>query len=89
MRVPSSVRDQEKGSLNDEAFSIDEEKGEKEKRRNSSIVIARGDLFSLGDGDEAMASTIGVFAPFQGIPKDLLYGGHEQHVSLLKDNETE
>ena len=30
MRVPSSLRDQEKGSLDDEAFSNDEEKGEEE-----------------------------------------------------------
>ena len=30
MRVPSSVRDQGKGYLNDDAFSIDEDKGEKE-----------------------------------------------------------
>ena len=88
MRVPSSVRDQEKGSLNDEAFSIYEEKGEKEQRRSSSAVIAGGDLFSFRDRDEAMASTRGALASLQGVPKDIPYGGHEQHVSMLKDNET-
>ena len=51
-------------------------------------MIAGGDLFSLGDGDEAMASTRGALASLQGVPKDLPYGGHEQHVSMLKDNET-
>ena len=36
-----------------------------------------------------MAYIRGVLAPLQGIPKALPYGGHEQHVSLLRDNETE
>ena len=51
-------------------------------------MIVGGDLFSFGDGDEAMASTRGVLAPFQGIPKDLPYGRHEQHVSMQKYSET-
>ena len=37
-------------------------------------MLVGGDLFSFGDGDEAMASTRGVLAPLQGIPKDLPYG---------------
>ena len=89
LRIPSSLRDKEKGSLDDESFSIDEDKGEREHRRSSSVVKVGGDLFSFGDGDEAMASIRGILAPLQGIPKILSYGRHEQHVSLLKENETE
>ena len=40
-------------------------------------MIVGGDLSSFGDGDEAMASTRGVLASLQGVPKDLPYGGHE------------
>ena len=36
-----------------------------------------------------MASTRGVLASLQGVPKDIPYGGHEQHVSMLKENDTE
>ena len=35
-----------------------------------------------------MDSTRGVLAPLQGIPKDLPYGGHEQHVSFPEDKKT-
>ena len=63
MRDSSSLRDQEKGSPDDEELSNHDEEGEKEQRRSSSAVIAGGDLFSIGDGDEAMASTRGVLAP--------------------------
>ena len=35
-----------------------------------------------------MASLRGILAPLQGIPEDLPYKGHEQHVSLQEGNET-
>ena len=53
MRVNSSLRDQEKGSLDDEAFSNTKEKGEEEQTISSSTVTTGGDLFSFGNGDEA------------------------------------
>ena len=89
MRDSSSLRDQEKGSLDGEAFSNHDEDGEEEQRISSSAMTVGGDLFSIGDGDKAMALTRGVLAPLQGIPKDLPYGGHEQHVSLPKYKKTE
>ena len=74
MRVSSSEIDQGKGSLNDEAFSIDEEKGEREKIRSSSVVRAGGYLFLLRDGDEEIASTRGALAYLQEVPRNLTYG---------------
>ena len=87
LRIPSSLRDQDRGPLSDRVFSTDEEKGERKKRRSSSTMQEGGDLFSFGDGDEAMASTRGILPPLQGILGSLPYGEHEQHVSLLKYNE--
>ena len=59
------MRDQDKGSLNYEEFSIDEEKKEEELKGSSSIVIAGGDLFLLRDGYEAIASTKRALVPLQ------------------------
>ena len=56
IRSPLSKGDQDKGSLNDEAFSVDEEKEEGELERSSSAVIAGGDVILFGDGGEAIAS---------------------------------
>ena len=65
LRIPSSLRGQGKGFLDDEAFSTNGEKGEKEQRRSSSTMQAGGDFFS--NGDEAMASLRGILALLQGI----------------------
>ena len=89
MRVPSLRRDQGKGSLNDEALSIDEEKRKRERRRSFSPMRTGGDLFLLGNGDEAIVSARGAFASLQEVPRNITYGGHEQHVSRVKDKETE
>ena len=45
MRDSSSLRDQEKGSLDGEAFSNHDEEGEGEQRRFSSTVTSGGDIF--------------------------------------------
>ena len=45
MRIPSSLRDQEKRSLDGEAFSNHDEEGEGEQRRFSSTVTSGGDIF--------------------------------------------
>ena len=45
LRTPSSLRIQGKGFLDDEVFSTNEEKEEKEKRRSSNALQAGGDLF--------------------------------------------
>ena len=52
MRIPSSRGDQDKGYLNDEVFSIDEEEEEEDLERSSSAVTVGGDLLLFGDGDE-------------------------------------
>ena len=57
MSVPFSRRDQEKGSPIDEACPIDEEEKEEELKGSSNVVTVGGDLFLLGDGDEAIAFT--------------------------------
>ena len=88
MRIPFSRRDQEKGSLNDEVFSIDEEKEEEELEISSSVVRAGGELILFGYGDEAIASTRGALASLQEVSKDITYEDHEQHVSMLIGNET-
>ena len=59
MMIPPSRGYQAKGSLNDEVFSNDEEKEEKELERASIIVKEGGDLPPFGDGYEAIASTRG------------------------------
>ena len=57
MRISLSRREQDKGSLNDEVFSIDEEKEEEDLERYSSAVTVGGDLLLFGDGGEAIVST--------------------------------
>ena len=57
MKVHFSLRDQEKGYVNDEAFSIDEEKEEEEMERSSITMAVGGDLFLLGYGGEEIDST--------------------------------
>ena len=47
MRIPFSRGDQENGCLNDEVFSIDEEKEEEELERSSSVVRVARDLVLL------------------------------------------
>ena len=51
MRIPPSRGDQDKGYLNDELFSNDEEKEEKEMERAYSDVIVGGYPPLIGDGD--------------------------------------
>ena len=65
MGAPLSRRDQERGSLIDEAYSIDEEKKEEELEGSSSTVTVGEDLFSLRDGVEAIASTNRVLVSLQ------------------------
>ena len=82
MRIIFSKAYQEKGSLKDEAFSIDEEKEEEELERSSSTMIARGYLLLFGDGGEAIASTRRALvslkeAPRDQPPRDLTYEEHE------------
>ena len=86
MMVPFSIGDQEKGSLNDEVFSIYEEKEEKELERSSSAVTTRGDLLLLGDGGEAIASTRRALVSLQEAPRDLTHEENEQHVSMMIEN---
>ena len=88
MRVPFSKGDQVKGSLNDEVFSIDEEKEEEELERSSRAMTVGGGLFLLGDEGEALASTRRALVSFQENPKDLTHEENEQHVSMLIGNET-
>ena len=76
-RNPPSRGDQDKGSLNDEVFSIDEEKEEEELERSSSAVRAGGDLLLFGDGDEAIASTRRAPVSLQEVLEDLTYEDQE------------
>ena len=59
MRIPFPKGDQVKGSLNDEVFSIDEEKEEEELERSSNVVIAGGDILLFVNGDKEISSTRG------------------------------
>ena len=88
MGVSFSRRDQEKGSLIDEAYSIDEEKKEEELKGSSSVVTAGGDLLLLRDGDEVIASTKRALVSLQGGPKVPIQKYDEQHVSMMIDKET-
>ena len=73
MRISLSRREQDKGSLNDEAFSIDKEKEEEDMGRSSSAVTTGGGLLLFGDGDEAIASTRVSLVYLQEVPRDITY----------------
>ena len=88
MRIPPSRGDQDKGSLNDEVFSHDEEEEKEELERASNVVTTRGDPPLFGDADEEIASTIGALVSLQEVPRDLTYEDQEQHVSMLIGNDT-
>lgn len=51
-------------------------------------MIAGGDLFLLGDGDESIASPKRALVSLQEGPKDITHEENEQHVSMMIDKET-
>ena len=73
MSVPLSRKDQVKGSLINEACSIDKGEKEEELKCSSSAVTTRGNIISLRDGDEAISSTKRALVSLQEGPKDPIH----------------
>ena len=71
--IPPSRGYQAKGSLNDEVFSNDEEKEEKELEGASNTLIAGGDPPLFGYVNEEISSTRGAIVSLQEVPRDLTY----------------